>query len=1078
MNWRSPVLKSKLTLPLVKSNILRRVDLEKKLRTIPDYSLTLLYSGPGYGKSTALSLFARESKLPVCWYSVSEHDDDMFPFLIHLIHSIRMQFPSFGEELLRNLNQGDWYFNHEEMNYFSRLILNECFAISEEPFVIVIDDFHYLNHSHLVTEWVKLFVQNLPPHVHLVLSSRIKPDWDFLYSMKLKNMILDINQKDLSFQLDEIEVLFQDQFEVDIPMPELQLLFQKTEGWAISLNMIWQELREGADLSALLQSQGKMEDLFHFMALEVLSKQSPEMQSFLIRTSILTELNEEIAQFLLNIPNPGEMLQELVQRNTFISYLGSGEYRYHALFREFLQQQLYKKNEQYEWLHRKAAHFYKLKGMYNQAIYHYRMIRAYPEMGEALSDFGETKVLNGEFESLAELLKVIPEEVMDQHYSLWFYKGEMNRYRCNYQEAIQNYQRSCQAALQGGDVAGQVRGLEGQAKVYLDTIQPGKADHLLREAIRLLGDSESEQKLRVIHLIAENLINKGQPVEAEYWFKEIENMQQGMEEGELQARFYLRTGRLQTCKRLLERKLQQEGVRPYRLSNSHRETSLLLSIVSSFLGQGEEAKRYAEKGLLQGTEAKSPFVEAVGWMRLGHASLIHSTPYAWETIQQCYANALQLMEDVQISRGKAEPLMGLCLLHGLEGNLELALQYGEAALRESESAQDHWFSSLVSLCLGIAYTSSGQWEKGRELLLQTSQRFVAVGDSFGCTVTFLWLSYVDFSAKEWTGFTVHIQEFLERMQQGDYPFLLQRRTLFSPKDIQKIAPMLLEAQKRNVKPSYVNHLLQKMGLENISSHPGYTLRIETLGQFRVWLGDVEIDDKGWQRDKAKQLFQLLITRRKHLLPKEEIYHLLWGESDEEVAGRDFKVALNALNKALEPQRKARTNPFYVQRHGSSYGFNLASGYRLDAEEFEAFVQMGFEDKNPVAAKDYLQKAVKLYKGDYLPECRYEDWSIEEKERLRVLYLRAAERLAFLFLHQEEYDAAIECCEKIIQTDSCSEEAYRLIMYGYAMKNNRTLALKYYQKCEDKLREELGIRPSSLTQQLHQNILHAEPLTLA
>ncbi|RXT04312.1 BTAD domain-containing putative transcriptional regulator [Ammoniphilus sp. CFH 90114] len=1078
MNWRSPVLMSKLTPPLVKSNILRRVDLERKLRSTLGYSLTLLYSGPGYGKSTALSLLARDAKLPVCWYSVSEHDDDMFPFLIHLIHSVRTQFPAFGEELLRNLNQGDWYFNHEELNYFSRLILNEFYLISQEPFIMIIDDFHYTAHSHLITEWMKLFVQNLPQHVHLVLSSRIKPDWDFLYSMKLKNLILEIGQKDLSFQMDEIEVLFQDQFELDIPASELKLLFQKTEGWAISLNMIWQQLREGADLASLLESQGEMDDLFHFMALEVLSKQSLETQSFLIRSSILTELNEEAAQFLLGIPDAGDFLQKLVQRHTFITYLGSGEYRYHALFREFLQQQLLKKNDQYEWLHRKAAHFYKLKGLYNQAIYHYRIIRAYPEMGELLSQFGETKVLNGEFESFTELLKVIPERVMDDYYALWFYKGEIHRYRCNYQDAIEDYVRSYECAQKLGDVTGQVRGLEGQAKVYLDTIQPGKADHLLREAITLLGDSSSGQKARVIHLIAENLINKGKPEEAEFWFKEIEKLPRGTEESELQARFYLRTGRLQNCKSLLERKLQQEDAGHYRLSNSHRETSLLLSIVSSFLGQSEDAKRYAEKGLLQGTEAKSPFVEAVGWMRLGHASLIHTNSYSLETIQQCYNNALNLMEDVQIPRGKAEPLMGLCVLHGLEGNLELAIQYGEAAFQESEAAQDHWFSTLVSLCLGVSYAASSEWEKGKELLLQTFQRFVEVGDSFGCTVTLLWLSYVDYSMGEWDGFTHHIQQFLERMQVGDYLFLLHRRTLFSPKDIQKMAPMLLEAQKRKVKSGYVNHLLQEMGLEKVSSHPGYTLRVETLGQFRVWLGDVEIDEKGWQRDKAKQLFQLLITRRKHLLPKEEIYHLLWGETDEEVAGRDFKVALNALNKALEPGRKARSNPFYIQRHGSSYGLNLASGYRLDSEEFEILVQKGLDHKHAVSAKDCLRKAMELYKGDYLPECRYEDWSIEEKERLRVLYLRAAERLANLYVQFEDYDEVIACCEKIIQTDPCAEEAYRLIMYSYAMMNNRTLAIKYYHKCEEKLKEELGIRPSSLTQQLHRNILYSEPLKLA
>ncbi len=1078
MNWRSPVLMSKLTPPFVKSNILRRAALERKLRLIGEYPLTIITSGPGYGKSTALSLFSSETKLPVCWYSVTEHDNDLFPFLIHLIHSLRSKFPHFGEVLLNNLQRGDWYFNNEEIRYFSNLMLNEFFTFSSEPYVMVIDDFHYVSHCHSITEWMSQFVHNLPPQIHLVLSSRIKPDWDFLYTLKLKGHLTEINQMDLSFQPDEMKVMFEDQFQRTLRPEELFVLFQKTEGWAISLNMICQELREGSDLSLILNNQNKMEDLFHFMALEVLNKQTQEIQSFLIQTSILTDLNEEVCQLLLNTSHASRILQELVQRNIFISCLGSGQYRYHSLFREFLQQQLRKKKEQHEWLNRKAAHFFQQRGMHNQAIYHYRMIEAYTEIAEVLSHYGEDKIQNGEFESLAELLKAIPEDVLDRYYSLWFYQGEMNRYRCHYKEAIQSYERSFECAGKAGDTPGKVHGLEGQVRVYLDTIQPGKADHLLREAIHLLGDSMSEQKVRLVHLMAENFINKGQPEEAEGLFKEVVKLQRNMENGELQARFYLRTGRLQTCKRILERKLKEEEEGSYRLSKSHRETSLLLSIVSCFLGHEEEAKHYAEQGLLQGTAAKSPFVEAVGWMRLGHASMIHSSSYSLETIQQCYHNALDLVEDVQLSRGKAEPLMGLCLLHGLEGNLQLAVKYGENAYEQCQSVQDNWFATVITLCLGIAYAVSGEYAKGKEILQQTYIRFVEVGDSFGCTICLIWLSLIDYSTLDWSSFTFHMDQFLDRMQKGEYHFLIQRRTLFSPKDIQNLAPILLEAQKRKVQSTYVSHLLNEMGYENIASHPGYTLRVETLGHFRVWLGNVELDERSWQRGKAKQLFQLLITKRKHLLPKEEICFLLWGVEDDEISYRDFKVALNALNKALEPNRKARGNTFFIQRHGSSYCFNLASGYKLDADNFEKGILEGLEKSCPDLAKIHLQKAMSLYKGDYLPECRYEDWSIEEKERLKVLYLRGAEHLSRLFIEDEQYDEAIGCCERMLVIDCYSEEAYRMIMYCHCMKNNRALALKYYKKCEEKLARELGIEPSLIIRELYEKILNADFITLA
>lgn len=144
---------------------------------------------------------------------------------------------------------------------------------------------------------------------------------------------------------------------------------------------------------------------------------------------------------------------------------------------------------------------------------------------------------------------------------------------------------------------------------------------------------------------------------------------------------------------------------------------------------------------------------------------------------------------------------------------------------------------------------------------------------------------------------------------GEYHFLLQRPTMFTPHDVQQLMPVLIEAQRRQVSPDYVSQLLTDLGLQNVTFHPGYTLRIQTLGQFRVWLGERELGEKSWQRGKAKQLFQLLLTKRQHLLAREEIVATLWGESDEETAARDFKVALNALNKALEPNREARASAF-------------------------------------------------------------------------------------------------------------------------------------------------------------------------
>jgi DNA-binding SARP family transcriptional activator len=193
---------------------------------------------------------------------------------------------------------------------------------------------------------------------------------------------------------------------------------------------------------------------------------------------------------------------------------------------------------------------------------------------------------------------------------------------------------------------------------------------------------------------------------------------------------------------------------------------------------------------------------------------------------------------------------------------------------------------------------------------------------------------------------------------------------------------------------------------------------------------------------------------------------------ENAANRDFKVALNALNTTLEPQRRARSTPFFIQRHGSAYGLNLASGLELDAVEFELWIRAGLEEQDTAKSIHALEQGLALYKGDYMPDRRYQDWSIEERERLQVLYLRGGEKLAKLYREEQRYEASIHWCEQILEKDSCWEEAYRLLMLCHSTLNNRNQAIKWYQKCCRVLERELGVKPMATTTRMYESLLAA------
>jgi len=249
------------------------------------------------------------------------------------------------------------------------------------------------------------------------------------------------------------------------------------------------------------------------------------------------------------------------------------------------------------------------------------------------------------------------------------------------------------------------------------------------------------------------------------------------------------------------------------------------------------------------------------------------------------------------------------------------------------------------------------------------------------------------------------------------------------------------------------------------------LQIQTLGGFRAWRErGAEIESGAWGREKALHLFQFFVTTRHRPMHKEQIIDSLWPELDPEAGDRDFKVALNAINKALEPERQARAEPRFIRRYGLAYGLVLEE-IGLDAAAFEASIAAGNQalPQDSQLAIEHYQAAVALYQGDYLPERQYEDWTSAERERLQTLALGTMTALAGLLAEHNPLES-IRLAQRVLTLDPAWEEAYRVQMRAFLAQGNRPLALRTYQQCAEALEREFGIAPLPETQALYQAII--------
>lgn len=1079
------LLQTKLTPPRPHRRVLFRPALVAKLREDPEHRVTILQASAGYGKTTALTSLAT-SNVPVCWYTITEEDVDPHRFLAYLIGAFHQRWPD-----LSNLPRALLQECHDEQSSMAwsqvlDALLNAIGEQLSDEVLLILDDYHFVAHIPEIHALTTRLITYMPPGLHLVLSTRYPIDDRELIRWRARGEILTLGREDFAFQPEEIATLFADTYEMQISPVEVAMLANKTEGWPIALQLIWQGMRGGhSSRSASLPQTDlpSLTTLFEYLARDVISQQPAKIADFLRETAILRELTPDVCDAVRVADDSATILEQLHNLDLFTVAIDEQVYRYHHLFHDFLRQQTHDDLPKTHLRHRRAALFFAEQYNDETAIYHWLSAHAFIDAATAIRRIGDTMVRNGRLDTLLQWIDALPADILADQPHLHAYLGDIYRLRSQFEKALSWYQQAEQTWQSQGDLAGQSRALRGQARVYLDQVQPTQAEHLLQEAIRLTdGINDRQARVRLLELMAENKLNMGKSDEAELLCDQARALrEEGPGEDLLSVRVKLRTGRLKEAQALLEplvdteRQSLEQG-QPHS-PRGHRETVLLLSLIDAFCGNGNRAFALAQEGIELGDQLVSPFVTAVAHMRLGHAWQLRAdassrhTPMAHDEAIGCYQKSIVLSDQLAVRRLRAEALWGLTRIYGFSGQLAAAEQTAYEGIEISQWAGDQWIAALIELILGASYVLAEQFDNAIDTLTRVLGAFRDCGDSFGRATTRLWLALTYHQLKQREHALTHMNELLNLCKTHQYDFLLTTPTFIGPPNPRCLVPQLLAARDSN-HTNYAVRALATIGLPNIEAHPGYQLRVQTLGNFCVWRGTRKIAGREWQRDKARQLFQLLISYPRRWLQRDEIVEILWPHLGPEAAMRDFKVALNALNKALEPQRSA-DDPFsFIVRHGSAYRLRPEADLHLDYVEFEQSCEQGLRSLDRGHAEDgitQLRSTLQLYNGDYLPDTLYESWSNEPRDRILALYLRATDQLTTALIERGQYEEAINLCQQIVERDPCWERAYCTLMMAHTQQGNRALALRTYQRCVEALCTHLGVEPAPSTVALEQRI---------
>ncbi|MCB8984147.1 MAG: transcriptional regulator [Ardenticatenaceae bacterium] len=1070
------VVRTKLIPPYPPKRTLVRPRLTQRLLEAADYRLTMVQAGAGYGKSTALAALTAVAPHLV-WYHLDDGDVDPLRLLLHLYHGFAAALPGFSTTPLTLLEAWDRGSAPLPWTTAVDMLVNTLADCRQEAIFLVLDDVHLLEASGDPLRILDRLIGRAPANLHIILATRYPLKLPTTLTWQVRGELLEINQAEMAFTPAEIQTLFQEQYRLPLTNEQVNQLAAKSEGWAIALQLVWQRWQSDTHTTlndALEQLSGSSSDLFSFLVQEVLAQQALDIQAFLRETAVLREMDTAACNFLRQAQDSEQILRYLQENSLFVVSMGEGVLRYHHLLRELLQNQL----EPYtaQTLHRRAAAYYRQQGDEEKTIHHLLAAGDFEQTAVILDESGRRLVRSGRLNLLSGWMAGLPPEVLETHPTLLVCLGDIARLHSRFDEALGWYQQAETRARTQGSLREVGQALRGQARVYLDTVNPSQAEQLLQEAMRIsdgLEDRESRARLR--ELLAENMLNLGHLEEAETYRQQARALrQEGPAEAELSVRVLLRTGRLAEARQLLEDRVHQEQQEPVLRPRAHRETPLLLALVLAFEGEREHAHAFAMQGTQRGQMFQSPFITAVGYMRQGHAWLLQKDEQGYEEAYRCFRQCIALSDRLMVPRLKVESFWGICQVHGFRGHLAEAAQAAEQGIAIARSAGDEWIEAFIHLSLGAGYVLADEIPQASGELAQALAAFRECNDTHGEALALLWQCLIWQDQGEMDLLRSGLAALLRLARTYGYDYLFTRRTLVGPPDPRALVPLLLTARDEDVEATYARRLLALLGLSALKLHPGYQLRVQTLGQFMVWRGAELVAPREWQRKTARQLLQLLLSRRREVLDRDQIVDLLWPELDPENGRRNFKIAFNALCQALEPDRPPRAPSAFVLRDGTLYGLRPEADIWLDVEAFETAVDEGdcLQTDNAPQAMQAYRRALALHQGEFLAEARYEEWCSEERERLITLYLRAADRLAQLLAEAALWEEALHVCQVILTQDNCWEQAYRLMMQAYAELGNRAQALRTYHRCVDYLQKELGVAPTAVTTDLYQQILSA------
>ena len=392
--------------------------------------LTLVTAPPGFGKTSIISTWVRQSEIPAGWLSLDARDNDPAQFFSHLIAALQNLQPSLGAQALVELSSSQAF----SIETLLVDLINEIASLPGQ-YLLVLDDFHLIE-SQAIHLGIAFLLDHLPSQLHLVIATRSDPPFP-LGKLRARGELNELRVDDLRFGVEETGTFLKVAVGNTITQSEIQALETRTEGWIAGLQLAVLSMKNYREQSDFIQSfTGSNRYIIDYLVEEVLNQLPAHIRQFLLQTSVLDRFCGDLCDAVL-LHDPQELfpagtpplksqetLEQLERSNLFLIPLDSRRrwYRYHHLFGDILRHFLIiQQSGLVSTLHQRASTWFASNALPDDAIEHACAAEDWHLASQHISAYSRQPFLHGEFHRLIGWVQRVPVEYLREDAELSLY---------------------------------------------------------------------------------------------------------------------------------------------------------------------------------------------------------------------------------------------------------------------------------------------------------------------------------------------------------------------------------------------------------------------------------------------------------------------------------------------------------------------------------------------------------------------------------------------------------------------------------------------------------------------------------